>query len=197
MHSSPASPMQSRYHLRRENTAASSRARGGSGKSGPRRNERSERVEEIEQCRVRYRVERFEARLGHLALARVGLDRIAERRGTPVVEKARLRAQAPQRLRPHQAPGGLVLGDAVAQAAHVVQQEVRKGVEVDVVQRCDRARAGGQGLGVALGASDCVEDGLAERMGWSHWPARRWRKELHEVAEAIDVVALVVEPWSG
>src|SRR5207249_5538079 len=129
--------------------------------SSQKPSEGSKRVEEFEQQSARYRVERFERRLGRRALARMPLDRIAECQGTPVVKKARLRAQPPQRLRAHHSSGRLVLRDAVAQAAHVVQQEVRKGVEVDVVQRRDLVRAGGHGLGVALGASDRIEDGLA------------------------------------
>src|SRR2546426_8538966 len=62
-----------------------------------------------------------------------------------------------------------------------------------MVQRRDRARAGGQGLGVALRAADCIEDGLTGDLVGSYWSARRRCKELHEVGEVIDVVAIVVE----
>src|SRR5258706_7032831 len=95
----------------------------------PKNSPRLERVQEREQGSLLPCVQAREAvpRVGALAVVRE--DGALRRQRSPVMEERRVCAQAPQRRGAHLARPRRSLGDAVAQGAHVVQQEVGVGME--------------------------------------------------------------------
>src|SRR6478735_6497457 len=64
-----------------------------------------------------------------LALPVVGQDGLLECRGAAVVQVCGELSQTPQRRRAHELTGRVVLCNAVAERAHVVEQEVRVGMD--------------------------------------------------------------------
>src|SRR5262249_22583616 len=138
-----------------------------------------------------------------LGLAMMPIDGVAEGVRLAVVHEAgaliALQADAPERRRPHQPAGGVVLGDTVAGRAHVVEQEVAERPEQLVAQRRNPGHCRGsvELEAVAVAAADEVEQLLAYPLGVADEAARRLVEEAHEVGELIDVFAVVVEVRSG
>src|SRR6185503_8135631 len=121
----------------------------------------SERLEEGEQREPVESAQVLELEPRGAALSAVAEDGLFDGFRAAVVQEARLGAQAPERLCAHQPAGGAVLGDAVAQAAHVVEEEVREGVVLHLVERRDGVVPGAQGLRVAVQAADRGSDDVA------------------------------------
>ena len=127
-----------------------------------------------------------------LSLAIMCEDRIFDLGGARVVQKPRACAQAPERRGAHLAPLRLALFDPVAQAPHVMQEEIGEGVEDDLIQRGNGAGAGLQRWVMADGAADLMEDRFAGLYRGRDRTARRRAQEGHEVGEGLDAWAIVL-----
>src|SRR5439155_2744592 len=90
---------------------------------------RSESANERHELRLLLFRERHEAIACRAPLTVMREDRALDRRGPPVVQEGGEEPQAPEGGGPHLAAGGLSLLDAVAETAHVMEQEV--GVRVE------------------------------------------------------------------
>src|SRR5712692_3904739 len=88
-----------------------------------------ERVQEREELIPRPGTQPCEAVAGPLSLAIVCKDCRSEARRAPVVEETRPHPDTPQWGGANLAAGGRALDDAVAEAAHVVEQEIRERLE--------------------------------------------------------------------
>src|SRR5262245_50230548 len=94
-------------------------------RGGPATPPRSQRAQEAHQTRAVLARQRAEAVARRRALPFVCEDRALDRAGATVVQEGGQSAQAPERCGAHLARSGAVLRDPVAEAPHVVQQEVR------------------------------------------------------------------------
>src|SRR3989442_11581994 len=117
-----------------------------------------ERVQEHEQRVSRPDAQPGETVAGPLPLAIVRENRRIEARRAAVVQQPRPRADAPQWGGANLAAGGYALDDPGAEAAHVVEQEVRERLEHLTRQRRHRAVSRNQSRRVAVGAADKRED---------------------------------------
>src|SRR5205085_5036254 len=151
------------------------------------------RREKREQRDALTRPERGESVARPLPLAVVRQNRLRRCGGAAVVEQRALRAQPPEPLRADLADPCRALLDAVAEAAHVVEQEVGEGMEDLQAQGADRASAGHQRGRMAGGAADGDEHQLTGQLPGSDLPARRRREQRHEVGELDHVLAVVVQ----
>src|SRR5207244_7392013 len=99
------------------------------------RNSSSETREECEQRGARRVVQTRETVARAAALPVVRQDRVRRGGRPPVVEQRRVRGQAPQGRGAHLSRSRGSLRNSVAEAAHVVQEEVRIRVEDLAMQR--------------------------------------------------------------
>src|SRR2546421_1987957 len=86
-------------------------------------------VEEGEELRASASVEPRELVTRAPTLPVVRKDGLGDGRRAAVVEQRGVRGEPPQRRGAHLPPAGCALRDAITQLAHVVQQEVRVGME--------------------------------------------------------------------
>ena len=105
--------------------------------------------------------------------------------------------EAPERRRAHLGAARAPLRDAVAERAHVVEQEVGEGLERPEAEGLYGARARDQCADVAVRTADVVEDAAAAELREAE--ARAWRRgeESHEVVEQRDVRAVVLRVGDG
>src|SRR5439155_17649266 len=103
----------------------------------------------------------------------------------------------PERRRAHLGAARAPLRDAVAERAHVVEQEVGEGPERPEAEGLYGARARDQCADVAVRTADVVEDAAAAELREAE--ARAWRRggESHEVVEQRDVRAVVLRLGDG
>src|SRR5437867_3867601 len=173
----------------------------------------SEGAEERHELRLVLGSERREPIARRTSLTVVREDRVLDRAGAPVVQEDRDEPQAPERVRAHLAAGGLSLLDAVAETAHVVEQEVGVRLERAELKRRHGARASRERAHVAAGAPDLCEEagrpitGIGVPPAWPRGEApgetsgpdgraagtRRWGEEAHEGAEALDILEIVID----
>src|SRR5262249_61208895 len=91
-------------------------------------------------------------------LAIVRENRILARAGPPVVQERGHEPQPPERRRAQLAARSLSLDDPIAERSHVVEEEVRVGLEAAVVERCHWACAGRERAHVAARAPELREE---------------------------------------
>src|SRR2546425_1132098 len=123
--------------------------------------------------------------------ALVRLDRLEQVGGAAVVEEEDALPQTPQRRRPELVRTGPPLDDVIREPRpHVVQQQVRKEVDLLVPQCCDGGVARGERRRVAEHAADVPEEGAAVGDGggaaWHGERPGRRGQEPHEESELFD-----------
>src|SRR4029450_14024935 len=157
----------------------------------------SEAAEERQELSLLVGRERREAIAWRPPLAVVCEDRVLDRGRAAVVQGGGDGPEAPQWRGTHLDAGRLSLRDAVPKAAHVVQQEIRIGLERPESERLDVALAGPERPHVAARAPHALEQAAAggralpacgARGAYSVGWCRRWREEPHEVPEELDVL---------
>ncbi len=130
---------------------------------------------------------------GGASLTVVHQDRLGDRSCATVVQETADGSEAPERRGPELATGRLSLHHPVAQAAHVVQQEVGERLKGHLVQCWHGVRTGSEGRHVAIRAADVLEYRFALTLSLAHRSARRRGQERHEVREGLDTGSVVVE----
>ena len=107
----------------------------------------------------------FRVRVGTVAAAGMGLYRPHQVVGAAVMEKEDALSQSPQGRGPKFIAGGYTLGDVVCQGRpHVMKQQVRIQVCLDVAERRGRRRSGRERLAMAEGATYLTKE-LAPVLG--------------------------------
>ena len=147
----------------------------------------SNRLQELDQQRLLVWCEFEVAVLGDFRFSVVSLDGILNFCGTSIMQVRATGTQAPEGWGFHVSRTGRSLDDAVAERAHVMQQQV--GVEQDGlgIERRNFAGTGGQHGRVAARATDIQEQLGTERVGRRDRLSRGRAEEPHKVGETINV----------